>query len=470
MDDYLTRKVTLAVRGTRHMDPDLYRAAQTGNWEAIQRFPPDLYKQLTPNGNTLLHVLAQSGDHSAEAVKNVLAKEPYQAVTRNTNRETPLVIASRRGYANVVEALIGAKTTDWFRQHTRASFLVEIIRPPAMDAEEGTQDKKTALLEAVRYNRLNVVKIFAEKSVDSFRHFEFPSWFPKRNTDGTLFLVDVFVNGSPLYLAVEKGHIDIVAFMLSSGLESIAYRGPRGRTALHAAVARDSPECTTMILNKFPHLMKKVDVHGWTALHYAAKFNRNETVNVLLSKDNSVGYVSASKDGALTALHIAVINGHLHVAKEILSHCPDCWEMVTYKNKNILHLAIENEQQEVLEFILDTSWASELINKKDEDGNTALHHYVGTKNLMGFNLVNHPWVDRSAFNKKGLTPLDIVTRQTEQLTTRQFCSWIHHPGWLRLLKRECWHGDSWKESIVRGICRLRLNSNVDVNLCCADTN
>ncbi|CAI9102659.1 OLC1v1000959C1 [Oldenlandia corymbosa var. corymbosa] len=174
-----------------------------------------------------------------------------------------------------------------------------------------------------------------------------------------------------------------------------------------------------MILNKFHHLMKKVDVNGWTALHYAAKFNQIETVNVLLSKDNSVGYVFASNDDALTALHIAIMHGQLRVAKEILSHCPDCWEMVTYKNENILHLAIENEQQEVLEFILDTSWASELINKKDEDGNTALHHYVGTKNLKGCNLVNHPWVDRSAFNKKGLTPLDIVTRETEQLTTRQ---------------------------------------------------
>ncbi|CAI9104402.1 OLC1v1003064C1 [Oldenlandia corymbosa var. corymbosa] len=231
--------------------------------------------------------------------------------------------------------------------------------------EDETQDEKTALLEAVRFDGFDVVKIFAEEMPEMFGEFVVSSfWFlmqiviPVRIFEKN----QRFVNESPLYMAVEKGHIDIVTMILST-VNSMAYQGPEGRTALHAAAARNSPECVEMVLERMPDLAKKVDVHGWTALHCAAKFSHRESVKLLLSIGKSVGYIVAKKDDSKTALHVAYLG--------------------------LLNLKIERM-------------------------------FSGTtEKLEGYNLVNDPCVDTSAYNKKGLTPLDLVTGETRQCTSRQ---------------------------------------------------
>ena len=173
-----------------------------------------------------------------------------------------------------------------------------------------------------------------------------------------------------------------------------------------------------LVLQKLPNLTKKVDKFGWNALHYAAKFNHQGVVRQLLSKYKFMAYVTANNDDSMTALHIAVTQGHVAVIKELLLHCPDCWERITYKRQNILHLAVKYEQREVLEFVLKNSWASELINQRDNTGNTPLHLYVATKNLDGSSLVKHPSVDVNSFDNSNSTPLDRILR-ADELSQRQ---------------------------------------------------
>nr|XP_027099212.1 ankyrin repeat-containing protein At5g02620-like [Coffea arabica] len=119
-----------------------------------------------------------------------------------------------------------------------------------------------------------------------------------------------------------------------------------------------------LILEKLPDLIKDVDKFGWTALHYAAKFNHQEIARLLLSADRFTAYVAAKNDDSKTALHIAVIHGHVVLVQEILSHCPDCWVQIAGKSQNILHLAVKHEKGEVLEFVLPNSWASGSLTKR----------------------------------------------------------------------------------------------------------
>ncbi|KAA8527707.1 hypothetical protein F0562_035424 [Nyssa sinensis] len=110
----------------------------------------------------------------------------------------------------------------------------------------------------------------------------------------------------------------------------------------------------------------------------------------------------------MTALHIAASEGHVDVMKELLLRCPDCWEMTNSTGKNILHTAVQSEKKEAIEFILENYWHKSLINQKDVDGNTPLHLFAMSKNKSLSNLVKHPKVDKKAFNRKNLTPLDIL--------------------------------------------------------------
>ena len=129
-------------------------------------------------------------------------------------------------------------------------------------------------------------------------------------------------------------------------------------------------ECVKLLLGKLPNLTKEADRDGQTALHIAAKLGHEEVIKLLLSADKSVAYIRSCQVYSMTksktsktALHVAVKYGHLNVVKEILSHCPDCWEMCNGDNQNILHLAVAKEQKQLLDFILDNVWASELINQ-----------------------------------------------------------------------------------------------------------
>ncbi|CAI9095208.1 OLC1v1031095C1 [Oldenlandia corymbosa var. corymbosa] len=413
----------------QYMDPALYRAAQSGNWEVIKEYSKEDLKRRTGNGDSVLHVLAQSGDTPAivNAVAQILAAEPGLVHKRNRNQETPLVTASRKGHSNVVRALLDCprriNVVSLYRDLWLHPF-VSLIRFAGFKLDSPGQAESAAFSMAVRHNRYDIIELFMEKRPSLFRYLETSSPVDRvliRALRWSIRPTKTQVNQwakSPLYVAVEKGYHRIVTLLLSSR-GSFPYYGPGQKTISHAAAASNSPECMRIILEKRPDIMKEVDVYGWSALHYAAVLGHTEMVEQLLSKDSSIGYLVAGHDECKIPLHVAVIHGHLDVIQRILFRCPHSWGMITSKAQKILHLAIVNECQNVLDYILQNSWASELMNEKDLYGNTPLHLYVSTKNIQGYGLINHPGIDMSVLNKKGSTPLDTLTEGRGLFTRRQ---------------------------------------------------
>ncbi|XP_027152360.1 ankyrin repeat-containing protein At5g02620-like [Coffea eugenioides] len=373
------------------MDPELYAAAQSGNWVVMKRFSDYFYSQHTPVKDTVLHVLAESCD-SANVVQLILAKHGRLLMKLNKRGETALHLAARNGHLGIVRALI-----DYAKSEAGHGF------PPCFDRRKrmlrmASVAGNTALYEAVWNNFYDIAKLLVQEDPE-FR-------YPHNHAVET-----------PLYLAVEKGRHNIMVLILES-CKTPSYLGPGDKTALHAASILNLPESMKLILEKLPNLIKNVDKFGWTALHYAAKFDHQEIARLLLSADRSAAYVAAKNDDSKTALHIAVIHGHVVLVREILSHGADCWVQITGESQNILHLAVKHEKGEVLEFVLQNSWASELINQQDNEGNTPLHLYVATKNLDGNCLVNHPFVDVNSFDDSNSTPLDKIV-ENDQLSERQ---------------------------------------------------
>ncbi|XP_027099210.2 protein ACCELERATED CELL DEATH 6-like [Coffea arabica] len=380
------------------MNPELYAAAQLGDWAVIRRFSGKFLAQRTPIGNTVLHVLAQSCD-SADVVQSILARNCCLLTAKNARGETALHLAARKGHSGIVRALI-----DYSKQNKGCWFCACFVDRCKRMLRLTNVDGNTVLHEAVKNNFYEVAKLLVQEDPE-FRYR------PNHAME------------TPLYLAVEKGYRDIADLILTT-CKSPAYLGPGHKTALHAAAIWNLPELVELILEKLPNLIEKVDKFGWTALHYAAKrnhpakLNHEDVVRQLLSAERSTAYVAARNDDSKTALHIAVIHGHVAVVQELLSHCPDCWEKYTNRRQNILHLAVKYEQREVLEFVLKNSWASELINQRDNTGNTPLHLYVATKNLDGSSLVKHPSVDVNSFDNSNSTPLDRILR-ADELSQRQ---------------------------------------------------
>ncbi|KAI7981772.1 hypothetical protein LOK49_Contig14G00012 [Camellia lanceoleosa] len=65
-------------------------------------------------------------------------------------------------------------------------------------------------------------------------------------------------------------------------------------------------------------------------------------------KDKSVAYIITDEEAyEKIALHIAAAHGNVSVMEELLSECPNCWEMVNSKGQNVLHIAVDMEQKKM---------------------------------------------------------------------------------------------------------------------------
>ncbi|GFY84986.1 hypothetical protein Acr_03g0017600 [Actinidia rufa] len=359
------------------MDTTLYRAAMEGNIDALIQNKERLENNLTPTNNTVLHVAAQFGH--IQCVMEVLNMCPSMYRKVNSRGDTSLHVAAREGHSTIVQALI-----------EYANALDEELENGVGTAKDmmrmTNEERDTALHEAVRNHHSFVVQLLTKEDPE-FYH-------PGNNAEET-----------PLYLAAERGYLGLV-FVILETCTAPAYGGPGGRTALHSAVIHNLEGCTKKLLDWKPALTKETDVHGWTPLHYAAWFGYASRARELLNVDKSVAYL-VDKDDKKTALHLAASHGNVRVMEELISYCPDCWEMVDGRGKNILHIAAKNEKKRVIKFILRNFPFSSLINQKDVDGNTPLHLLVAS-DCCELGLIKHPKVDRMAFNRENLTPLEVV--------------------------------------------------------------
>ncbi|KAJ9159164.1 hypothetical protein P3X46_024689 [Hevea brasiliensis] len=378
------------------MDPNLLRAAAEGIISPFNGYDQPLDLLVTPNKNTVLHIYISARANAAKSFEfmcEILQKCPSLLDQANIRDETPLHFAARYGHDDIAEALIEHAEAQHDDLERGAAAVREMLRK--MNTE-----KDTALHEAVRYNHLNVVRRLLSKEDVDYCYLA--------NAAGE----------SPLYLAAERGYGDILSEILET-CTSPEYNGPNGRTALHEAVINNDAEMTRRILRKTnTDLTKKIDQQGWTPLHHASHFGHLSIVNLLLDADKSAAYIG-DEDGKKTPLHIAASKGdrHVEVMKSIVSHCPDCCELVDDRGRNVLHFAVESYRSKGLRALLQNSFMSNLINQKDNKGNTPLH-FLAALRFNCKTLIRQPLVDMKAINKENLTALDIVLATTDNVKVR----------------------------------------------------
>ncbi|KAG5554685.1 hypothetical protein RHGRI_012295 [Rhododendron griersonianum] len=401
------------------MNPSLYTSAMEGNVAELRQHKDVLDGELTPNHNTVLHVAAQFG--RVNYVEEVLKECPSLLHWRNTRGETPLHMAAREGRAEIVEALI-VRAKELETQKLESGWggaVKEMLRATNVDGDTALHmAARNCHLEEAKY--LKAVKLLTKED-PVFQH-------PPNKVEET-----------PLYLAAERGDKGVtVVLALLETCTSPTYSGPEGRTALHVAALKDSTgQCAKKLLDWKKDLINQTDMYGWTAVHYAACHGSEKGVKELLAVDNSGVYITSktqwsierpggctiysNDDGLGTPLHIAAAHGHVSVIEELLSNNPDCWEMVNSKGQNVLHIAVDMNRDSVIKFILDKSWVRQLINQKDNDGNTPLHLLIASDCNVD-ELWKHQRADHDAFDGKNMTPVDLVWSNFEDARMSTFAA------------------------------------------------
>ncbi|KAG5554507.1 hypothetical protein RHGRI_012151 [Rhododendron griersonianum] len=447
--DFEQHKDVLDRELTPNHNTVLHVAAQFGHLDYVKKVLEacqSLLRQLNIKKETPLHTAAREGH--AEIVKAMIArakrleeelesglvgavKEMLRAT--NLDGDTALHMAARNchlegeKYLKVFKLLNEELERGWSEEATKR-MIMRRTKLPLKEVEGIMRDREEEVDEIMRDTYLEVVKLLSEEDAE-FQH-------PPNNFQET-----------PLYLAAERGimGVAIVDTLVETYKSLLTYSGPGGRTALHAAALHDSTgQSTKKLLEWKKDLINQADEYGWIPLRYATCNGNKEGVKELLAMDGSQAYITTTnkgdqdtatsngnengvrellvmdesgayitttnKDDLDKALHIAAAYGHEHVIEELLHIAPDCWEMVNNKGQNVLHIAVDMNRDSVIDFILDQSWVGQLINQKDNEGNTPLHLLIASDCNGGYRgrLWTHQKADHHAFNGKNMTPVDLV--------------------------------------------------------------
>ncbi|TXG70573.1 hypothetical protein EZV62_005508 [Acer yangbiense] len=230
---------------------------------------------------------------------------------------------------------------------------------------------------------------------------------------------------------------------------------------LHVAVKLGDEKNVAKILEESLELALELDHEGNTALHLACHTGRVSIVRLLIASDSQLCLVKDRHER--TPLHTAAMKGRIGVVEELLGACPDSVSEVSSTDETPLHAAVRHWQDKVLELLLrsiqERSDFGDIINKKNCNGNTVLHHAVSRRHLKIINLLlsERPncngKMDVNAMNDGGFTALDILDAlpfggkkdmEIEKILQREGASRARNLGKLILESNNC---DSCNESL-----------------------
>ncbi|XP_065915152.1 transient receptor potential cation channel subfamily A member 1-like [Dysidea avara] len=176
-------------------------------------------------------------------------------------------------------------------------------------------------------------------------------------------------------------------------------RSKHGFTLLHHAAKENKAEIIEFLVSKGCDIDADDDEEQ-TALHKAAMFGYAATVKVLL--DNGANVNKGDGNGN-TPLHIVIFSGgDIEVIKVLMVKADPC--VKNNEGQNALHFAVKYHKVDAIDLILNCQQISEAITSADNEGYTTLHlavslgHFDTTEELLNMQNLG---IDISATTKKG---------------------------------------------------------------------
>ncbi|KQK02720.1 hypothetical protein BRADI_2g03270v3 [Brachypodium distachyon] len=347
----------------------------------------------TPLGNNCLHIASIHGHegycHFAVQLSDYLPLALFTGT--NSDGETPLATAVRRGS-------VDAATTVLLQHYTTLR-----NNGPAHRREQASQailrqdnDGCNVLHHAIRRGHREVaLRLIALE----------PALSAHQNN----------YNESPMFAAAMRDFQDVVVGLLATpGSLDV---GPCSKNALHAAVRNGNNVIAGIIVRARPLLATQHDPAGNTPVCQAVRDNMVAVLVTFLEHDPCLAYARRS-DGR-TLLQVAADQGHVRIAQELLTHCPDAPCRGTNVDRSTcLHIAVENGSVDFVKLILRTPQLGKVVNMQDAGGRTALHIAVFKCNPQIVKaLLSHSDIDTTVITNNGNPAVWALMVNQESLET-----------------------------------------------------
>ena len=180
----------------------------------------------------------------------------------------------------------------------------------------------------------------------------------------------------------------------------------QGFTLLHHAAKENKSEIIEFLLSKGCDIDADDD-DGQTALHKAAMFGRARAAKALIENGADV---NKRDDFGNTPLHVAIISGgDVKVIETLIAKANLC--VKNKKGQNALHVAVKHHKIDTIKLILNHPKITAVISDPDDEGYTPLHlavslgHFDTTEEFLTRQDLG---IDISATTKKGKTIIHLA--------------------------------------------------------------
>lgn len=176
--------------------------------------------------------------------------------------------------------------------------------------------------------------------------------------------------------AAQDGDIERLYEMIAEDPNILDHfdRVPFCETPLHIAAEKGKTHFAMELMTLKPSLASKLNVSGFCPIHLALQNNHSRMVRGFVALDSSL--VSIKGRGRVTPLHHVARMGDAELLSEFLFAYPSSIEDLTIKCETAVHVAVKNHQLMAFKVLLGwlkRVYKEEILEWKDEDGNTVFH-------------------------------------------------------------------------------------------------
>ncbi|XP_058818348.1 serine/threonine-protein phosphatase 6 regulatory ankyrin repeat subunit A isoform X2 [Topomyia yanbarensis] len=362
------------------------------------------------NGRTALHLAAMNGYE--ELVKFLIQDHHAVVDILTLRKQTPLHLAAASGQMNVCKLLlelganidatddVGQKPIHVAAQNNYSEVAKLFLQQHPNLVMATSKDGNTCAHIAAMQGSVKVIEELM-----------------KFDRNGVISTRNKLTDSTPLQLAAEGGHADVVKVLVRAGA-SCTDENKSGFTAVHMA-AKNGHGQVLEVMRSTNSLRVSSKKLGLTPLHVAAYYGQADTLRELLInvpatvKSDSPSGTSLvpelGSESGLTPLHLAAYSGNENVVRLLLNSAGVQVDAATSENGyNSLHLACFGGHVPIVGLLLSRS--AELLHSVDRHGKTGLHiaamhgHYQMMEVLLG------QGSEINASDKNGWTPLHCAAK------------------------------------------------------------
>ena len=351
----------------------LFEAVDVGDLDALKKLIAN-GADVNIKGENGLTALIMAIQHSDLEMVELLLKEGANPNSETDGAWTPLIAAASSRCTKIAETLIKAgasvnvksswQYTPLFAAADSNNFeVVKILVDAGADiySGESSNGERSPFISAVKFDNLEMVKYFLAKDTDKkfAALYDLALYYALSGASNEMarFFIKLGANpkggeksrGTPLAVAISRGNLEMVKYLISLGAE---VNLPKGfYPPLNPAVINGHLEIVKYLIEKGANVNQKSD---WSALIEAVRNNRLEIVKILVKAGADVN--ARAYDGwtvLMTAAGYDSSDGkvRIEIVKFLIENGADVNGKDDDEDLTVLMIARSNERAEIVRLL-----------------------------------------------------------------------------------------------------------------------